>query len=225
MGAIAIQSSQSSKSNFDTYRVAIGEFEALIQREAKIPPRRSVDSLWADFNNAPEAVQSAAIHQVKSYTELLADAVRNKIPLTNDKQLAWFAMRKLGLIPPSDFLNHVADGDIIEIYNPEGVQIFRSFEFYKLIQYSIADITFHAFDSLWRRDQKILAQIIDQGFVKGFSGTRTPYKLEIDDHLVAEAMLLEKKTFQLSFGWLCPLVNRQNQVAAVLATSRAVEVI
>ena len=202
------------------FKHSIEAFEKTVANHANIPPRSVPESVWNDFMNLSPQQRHAAIEQINTYTELLTEAVNNGIGLLGDKKLAWFAMSKLKLVPPNGFLDIVEQGDYIEIYDAGGIQIFRSLEFYSLISYSIAEVTLYPWDKLYRRDPKILAQIVEQGFVKGFSGIKEPYKLQIDDHEVDEAISQEKRHFKLSFGWLVPLGDTRFNVRAVFATSK-----
>ena len=202
------------------FKNSIEAFERVVANHANIPPRPVPESVWNDFLNLAPEQRHAAIEQINTYKELLTEAVSNGIGLLGDKKLAWFAMSKLKLVPPNGFLDIVEQGDYIEIYDAGGIQIFRSLEFYSLISYSIAEVTLYPWDKLYRRDPKILAQIVEQGFVKGFSGIKEPYKLHIDDHEVSEAMSAEARTYDINFGWLAPLSRKNGKTEAVFATSK-----
>ena len=218
MSQSAVKRIVSSTNSTELFRESISLFEELLERIANIPKRPIPDHVWDIFAQLDEEQRAAAIEQISSYTELLAEAVAEGISLMADKRLAWFAMKKLKLTPPSDLLELIEEDDCVEVYNVNGIQIFRSLTFYKIVSYSVAEITLYPWDRLYNRDPQITQQIIEQGFIKGFSGTTSAYKLTIPDHDVTEAMSLKPRSIHVKFGWLAPLIDQPRSVGAIFAT-------
>jgi len=202
------------------FREAIQVYENLLQQEAKISSRATSELAWADFVALPADLRQSAIEQIVNYTGILAQASKERISLTEDKRLSWFAIKLLKLVPPGGLLDLVGETDYTEIYNADGIQIFRNLEFYKLFSYTIADMTLYTWEQLYNREKQIKGQIVEQGFVKGFSGQKDPYRLVIDDHDISEARSQEERQFHVSFGYLAPLRDQSQKVTAVFATSK-----
>jgi len=146
----------------------ISRFDLLLKLKGAIESRAVPAKFWSDFFAAPASIQRNVYDQISNYFSILEEASKHGINLQNDKQLAWYAVKKLQLIPPAGFLDTVDPEDYIEIYNASGIQIFRNLEFYRLVSYSVAEITFYPWDMLYHRDETILKQIVEQGFAKGF---------------------------------------------------------
>ena len=132
MSQSAVKRIVSSTNSTELFRESISLFEELLERIANIPKRPIPDHVWDIFAQLDEEQRAAAIEQISSYTELLAEAVAEGISLMADKRLAWFAMKKLKLTPPSDLLELIEEDDCVEVYNVNGIQIFRSLTFYKI---------------------------------------------------------------------------------------------
>jgi hypothetical protein len=198
----------------------IDRFDLLLRSKCEIESRGVPTQFLSDFFTAPGNVQKNVVDQISDYLAILEDASRQGITLLNDKRLAWFAVGKLQLVPPSGFLDTIEPDDYLEIYNASGIQIFRNLEFYRIVSYSVAEITFYPWDRLYRRDEHILQQIMEQGFVKGFSGVKEPYPLTIDEHIVSEAISSEGRSYHIKFGMLSPLIGRSKKTEAVFATSK-----
>ena len=129
-------------------------------------------------------------------------------------------MKVLKLVPPSGFLDLIDDGDYFEIYNADGLQIFRNLEFYRLVSYTIAEIAIYPWDQLYARDARYHGQIVEHCFKKGFSGVKNAYKLDVEDHETYEAMSKEARIFYLWPGWLVPLRDQSHRIVAFFATSK-----
>lgn len=104
----------------------------------------------------------------------------------NNVQLTWLALRQLGLRPHSDLFNHLTDEHIVEIYNENSIQIYRSFNLFQYLSYSISDIFCHEWWELYTRDTEVYDQMLDMnnklldGSVEGVVKTTFP------DHWVQE---------------------------------------
>lgn len=75
---------------------------------------------------------------------------------------------------------------IIEIYNPEGIQLYRSLNFFKTCGYSLLDLCVNEWLVLWERPKAVIDKMFSA--VKDIiSGQRTNYKFdEIGPHLIRE---------------------------------------
>jgi len=198
----------------------ISRFDMLLSAKCGIESRIVPARFWSDFFAAPADVQQNVYERISDYLAILEEASKQGINLVHDKRLAWFAVSRLQLIPPSGFLDFIGEDDYLEIYNASGIQLFRNLEFHRLVSYTIAEVTFYPWNDLYSRQEQILKQIIDQGFVKGFSGIKEPYPLMIDDHIVNEAMSTEARSFHIKFGNLSPLFGKTKTTEAVFATSK-----
>ena len=212
--------SEHAAADITAFRECVRSFDTLLELQAKIAPRPVAEKVWRDFMGLSRQRRRAIIEQLRGYTAILSAASKDGISLIGEKRLAWFAMRLLKLVPPSGFLDLIKDGDYFEIYNADGLQIFRNLEFYKLISYTIAEIAVYRWDQLYSRAAYCHRQIVEQCFEKGFSGDKTPYKLNIDDHETCEAMSKEARMFYIWPGWLVPLSDQNRRVVAFFATSK-----
>jgi len=131
-GQAIIKSSLSEHAAADVaaFRECVRLFDALCELQAKIAPRPVPETVWRDFMGLSPQRRRAIIEQLRHYTAILSAASKDGISLIGEKRLAWFAMRLLKLVPPSGFLDLIGDGDYFEIYNADGLQIFRNLEFY-----------------------------------------------------------------------------------------------
>lgn len=80
-------------------------------------------------------------------------------PLTKlDQEIycASLALKDSGLIIDDSFWKTVEEEDLIEIYNLEMKQIYRSFSFFKISGYSLLDISIQEWYVLYERPQKII---------------------------------------------------------------------
>lgn len=142
--------------------------------------------------------------------------------LKDSPALIWQAMREFGLRPPSDVFSYITGDSIVEIHSPEGVQIFRSFSFYRYCSYTIEDLHCGSWSSLYERDHGIISRIIEyageiySGQVKNTIPTRLP------THVVREVSSHMRYEIELSIDWVAPLFAEGTQdVAASIVIENA----
>lgn len=104
-------------------------------------------------------------------------------------------------------------GDIIEIYNPEGVQIYRNFEFFKHVSYSFTELFANEWHVLYERPAFVIEKLIEthQKVKLGEISTTTEYG--IADHIVKERYLQNRKVFKVKMKFVSPLRDKSTGLA------------
>ena len=179
-----------------------------------------MSSSWEDFSRLSAHAQANIIRGITQLNQLLIAASKSGVGLTNDRRLTWFAISRLGLLPCSDAFDQIKDSDFVEIYNTEGIQIFRNLEFYQLISYSIAEITLYPWYKLYGRHTNFATQIRTEAFGKALDGRRETFRPAIDTHESWELISRDQRRFQIWPGVISPLFDRGGRAVAFLATSQ-----
>lgn len=80
----------------------------------------------------------------------------------NEISLLKRALRVHGFEASSEFIKRIEKDQIIEIYDENMIQLYRSFNFYKITGYSLTDISFHEWYVLWDRPKQVLEAIASE---------------------------------------------------------------
>jgi hypothetical protein len=107
--------------------------------------------------------QQEIVNTFISYFKVLRSALGKGVDIHDSLSTVWWAIRELGLRPPSDLFNHLEKDDIVEIYSPDHIQVFRSFNFFDLTSYSIEDIFSYSWSELYSRSDFITQEMIEMG--------------------------------------------------------------
>ena len=198
----------------------VSEMENLLET-AGIEPRKAPAKVWEDFAGRTPEQQHAVLTNLAAYLKIIKAVADQEHDALRDKRLTWHAIKELNLLPPQNLFEKIDDDDFVEIYNPQGIQVYRNFEFYKIVSYTLAEICVYRWDQLYHRDQSITDLIIKEGFQRGFSGVRETYKLNIPRHHVKEVFGERNCRYTASFGHLSPLVHKEtNEVTHILSTCK-----
>jgi len=148
---------------------------------------------------------------VSTYFNLLQDA--NISPekavynLDNEKALLSACARRLGVVFHSDVIDKITTEDVIEVYNHDLIQIYRSLSFFNLCSYSLTDLLTNEFYELYERSVQVNSHLIKAGEIL----QARPYSLEpvdlsdIPRHLMREKLSEQKISFFVEFKKMYPI--------------------
>lgn len=147
-------------------------------------------------------------HQILSSAESCLDDVSESYLV--DKALKYFKFR----LKDHDWIDK-AQNEIIEIYNPHGIQLYRSMNFFNTCGYSLLDLCVNEWFILWERPKYILEKM-HRTVTDVLSGKKKdPNFTEVGPHLIREtyddgstqpfhprAAMVEFKSIYPAYGFL-----------------------
>lgn len=138
------------------------------------------------FFNLNRVQQDAVMSSLDLGIEAVAEIIGKRIDQRSSNQLAWWALRRLGLFPSSDTFTGIDENDVIEIYSKDHTQKFRTFNFFGCVSFSIDELLTYDWFRLYQRDPLILGQLMTKltSILNGEDGTETGDS--VPDHDVAE---------------------------------------
>lgn len=193
----------------------------------------------AKFRSFEEARKQKAVLQLMTLNKILNNSVspfEKDLPKPHDdihpeKSLVETAMRFYNLKLRDDFWAKVSPDDILEIYNDEGIQVFRTFNFFNASSYSLTDLLVNEWYVLWERPKFVLQKMFEysngimSGEIKGV------VKMDIAKHIVKEIYSASEelvgfvpRSTLVEFGHICPLYNSDDdndqKVRGIIVSSR-----
>jgi hypothetical protein len=138
------------------------------------------------FALLPEVHQVAVLEQFGRYVEVAREVVAQGISLHDDNVFVWRMLQKLKVRPPSDLMDQLRTGEVVEIYNSNFIQIYRNMRFFEICSYSLDDVLSRPFWDLIAREKSITELIVQQasrllqGFPEGIM------KFDVPEHVISE---------------------------------------
>jgi hypothetical protein len=129
------------------------------------------------FESLEPGVQTQLIADLELQVKILHAGLNEGIAPYDDRRMAWWALRSFGFQPGSDTFEKIDFTDVIEIYNRDHKQIFRSLNFFRFLSYSLDEICTFQWWELYGRDADITARMIEvsQGLISGTLGVTVDY--------------------------------------------------
>lgn len=120
------------------------------------------------------------------------------------------ALKMYGLELEDDFWKKLEKDDVIEVYSVENIQLFRTFNFFKISSYSLLDLLTNEWFHLWERPSFVLDGLIQAAteIVEGRMKKTT--QMPVARHIVKEIYNDDSINFSCSSvlvepGMICPL--------------------
>lgn len=142
---------------FSRYREGLIAIEKLARREGyQIQAFTHGGEASSAFHALPMEQKISITDSVENFVSVCNAVTRDGLNLRDGgPMLAWSALRALRLKPASDLFSHIHEGDVIEIYDASNVQIFRSFNFFSCLSYTLDQVTSHQWWDLYDRDENV----------------------------------------------------------------------
>ena len=141
--------------------------------------------------------------------------------LSANKELACLqrAIWKYGLRAKYELSDYISEGDVIEVYTAENVQIYRNLAFFNLCSYSLMDVMTKEWYELYERPEFVTELLIKQ--IGELLQSGEPFYPKIPVHLMTEKVSKEKRAFTTSFKYFLPLHDLKGDCTAFIVVIRA----
>lgn len=140
---------------------SLNRLESLLERLVGSAPRTPSPAAWARFLSVPEATQATVVKGWDEQSHFIEDALRAGLKATDEIGMLNFALSKLNLLGDSSLLGEIREGDVIDIFNSEYVQIYRSYTYFALCNYSLVELSAYPWYELYERSTNLTKQLIE----------------------------------------------------------------
>jgi hypothetical protein len=149
------------------------------------------------LDSISEIKQNEAQIYLNSYFNSLGQVLNSEIEPAKSFDLNFeieFTKRFLaveGLFVSDDIWATLRDGDVIEIYNLDGIQIFRSFSFFKYCSYTLTDILSQEWFNLWDRPRTII-EAMHNNVGRALESSKSIFKTDVPTHVLRETNMAKE---------------------------------
>lgn len=157
------------------------------------------------------------IKQLQDYVTSCELANQRGIHLKETKRLLKYHLGLLGLVAPKSLLDSLDDGDVVEAYNLDQVQIFRSVVFLELCHYTLADVLTHEWYHLYERDD-VINKMIVENINKVLHENNDLVWSGIPEHSMVEKFSDPRGVFRCWLKYFSPIFSGPNQRAGFVCT-------
>lgn len=140
--------------------------------------------------------------------------------LHNLNQLWTFLVDKK-LKYPIDLFSHIANGDIIEVYDSNNKQVFRSYDFFKYCMYSLDELYSTPWNELYHRDEKHIAEYMRLLYVLNSTHSNDVHIVKtVPPHWVSQLKGSRQASHLLESKIICLVYDSNDDVKGYIHTQR-----
>lgn len=112
------------------------------------------------FSKMSVQAQKSCLTSATHYLNSLASIKESGWSLTDEKRSLWVALKFFGLRPTSDLLDLIEKSDAVEVYDLNGLQIWRNYRFMEVCSYTVEEIFCYPWDQRYYRDPEASAGVL-----------------------------------------------------------------
>lgn len=227
LGEIAV-SPKFSKLEMDIVKEV--NFLAGFMSEQSLPVVPNSDSAFGKLAELPDSKKHQIFQYLKNLNYLCLNGYEpdpespsSEYPEKKlvEKALSFFKLR----LKNTEFWKDVQFSDLIEIYDENGYQIFRSFNFFHTCGYSLMDVLTNEWYVLWERPKFVLNAMLNcanevlEGKRMGVTPMGVPTHIVKEIYSGTDAADFVPRSILVDFGNICPLYNDQDSIGGFILNS------
>lgn len=185
------------------------------QLDVKVRPYSDISKV--EFEQCSPA-DCLRVHEVLKQYFTLLHKVFHENKIKTSKDLFCYVLKELDLQVSDSFIKSIDEKDVIEIYNLEGMQVFRNFQMFKLSNYTLLEmVCMHWFD-LFERDQDITDEIALRAREVLANIDSESQSWLIGDHLLKEKKSDQKDIYVIQMGNIAPVTRSDGELFGFAST-------
>jgi hypothetical protein len=208
------------RSELSDFRRALSAIANLAVNE-NIPILAFKDESLPHFRNLSFEKQKETLQVVNIYAEVMAELKRDEGFVLRNSNSLWRMLGRLRLKVSDGFYSHLGDDDVVELYDLEGRQLYRSFNFFPLCTCTLEELYTIPWFELYERDEKVGAtyhQSVERLVENPELGVRPT---AAPTHIVKERLGLARRESICVPGCMAPVFDFKGQLFGLVNTFSA----
>lgn len=179
------------------------------------------DPSVSSYSALTPEVQKSRLENLRVYLQTIEMAEKSGDRFEDSRSI-WHGLSALGLVPPSDLFAKLPPDSAIEVYDLQGIQIWRNWETMRVCSYTLEEIFSLEWHRRYDRDERITAQCF-QAVMEVMSGQKGEIlDPEIPTHFLLETCSQERFLLNIKFRLIARLKDRDGNPAGFLVASSVI---
>lgn len=208
----------------------VSEIHQMLQKRG-VETRPYTQKALHGLHHSDETKKQRILTDLKNWKNILISSeseTEKDYSNVDECRLAYLALKYFNfMIKNKGWIEATHHDEIIEIYTPEGIQLYRSLNFFKTCGYSLLDLYVNEWFILWERSSVVIEKI-HEVVEQTLKGLKTDTKVGIGPHLIRETyddgttQPFEPRTAVVTFGDIYPAFSteRPDEIIGFMVTSK-----
>lgn len=116
------------------------------------------------FRSLPCEAARIVANGAESTLASIQKAEKLNVPLVDrSHSILWWALKEMHMIPRSDVFALLEENDVVEVYNGQSIQVFRTFNLFRYLSYTLEELMCFEWFRLFERDDEITRSMLKVG--------------------------------------------------------------
>jgi hypothetical protein len=142
---------------WNAFSEACGSLREILKKRGAILTAPS-DKARISFLQTPDCIQGIILNNLKTFLEICSETDLETKSSWDEKIFLWNFLKHFRWKLPTGTMELINDGDVIEILDGNGIQIFRSLKFFFITSYDIESFLCRHWSELFSRDESVTTQ-------------------------------------------------------------------
>lgn len=151
--------------------------------------------------------------------QILNERVESIFDLDADRREFQMALDRLQLRCPKDMIEKFQDGDIIEVYDLNFVQLYHNWVFHYYCSYDLLTLLTQPIWQLYSRPKEMEERLVQRA-KEVASEARGPVRWDVPLHYLKETQLQTPRVFEIDLQWICPIWDVKGRTVGVVSTNQ-----
>lgn len=172
------------------------------------------------FLSSSPAQKMRAIAYLDANIEILKECIASGESPKNSAQILWRILKKIKATPEMDIFDKIEEGDVVEVYFDDHVQIFRNLEFFNYCSFSVDELLCGKWYKLYKRDFVTTLKMLRMAFKLISRRLDKTAAWNISEHIFDEVGSEENLRHKILLKYVSP-IKSHGEMIGVICTSRA----
>jgi len=168
----------------------------------------------------PIEIQRAVRERLTSYSHLINEIVRERADITNNTFVLKRWLQNLKLSTLNEIYERIEDDNIVEVYNAQGVQVFRSIQFFYFCNYDLLDVETRAWNELYERHELINNRLFEIVYDL-FASPNKVFNIDVPPHPMREVFSDFRQVFRIEHNCMAPVYNSDCSLFGFVSSQKA----
>lgn len=198
------------------------ELEARLSVFLKKNMKPSPAKVLAEFGLLPAEHQDGAVKGLEEQLAFVKEATRFGLDAYNEKSLVRMAMGKLSLFGDENAVDKILQTDVVEIFDADYIQVYRSYSCFALCNYSIAELVTYPWYELYERPSWVTERLLHycDSIVKGSETYVDWEELAIPTYTLKETLTEERASFEVREKFAARMISSLSRKPYLLTVKR-----
>jgi hypothetical protein len=172
------------------------------------------------FSKLDQAKQQLILTTLQETLAVYAESEGSGESLTDTKRVLWRTLSRMKLPPQADILDHIEDGDVVEVYLTDFFQVFRNLNFFRYFSCTFEELVSCPIPELGTFEPHVLAYLFEAAQKLSAGEYQHTFKPPLAPYILQETVGVARYRIEITLKHFSPILEA-GRGKAMIAVNRS----